>query len=34
LLNVLPRIACGAIIPIFAKVFFWYGMGFKAKTNQ
>jgi hypothetical protein len=27
LLNVLPRIALGALIPVVAKVFFWYGMG-------
>jgi hypothetical protein len=33
LLTVLPRIACGAIIPIIAKVFFWYGMGANKKTN-
>jgi len=32
LLNVLPRIACGALIPVIAKVFFWYGMGTK-KAN-
>ena len=34
LLSVLPRIACGAIIPVIAKVFFWYGMGANKKTNQ
>ena len=31
LLTVLPRIACGAIIPAVAKVFFWYGW---AKTKK
>ena len=34
LLSVLPRIACGAIIPVIAKVFFWYGMGANKKTNE
>ena len=33
LLTVLPRIACGAIIPVIAKVFFWYGMGVNKKEN-
>jgi len=33
LLNVLPRIACGVIIPVIAKVFFWYGMGANKKAN-
>ncbi len=33
LLNVLPRIASGAIIPVVAKVFFWYGMGVR-KTSS
>jgi hypothetical protein len=33
LLTVLPRIACGAIIPAIAKVFFWYGMGVNKKAN-
>ena len=32
-LNVLPRIACGVIIPVIAKVFFWYGMGVNKKAN-
>ena len=27
LLTVLARTACGAIVPIFAKVFSWYGLG-------
>jgi len=29
LLSLLPRIACGAIIPVLAKVFFWYGIAKK-----
>jgi hypothetical protein len=29
LLNVLPRIALGALIPVVAKIFFWYGLGRK-----
>ena len=33
LLTVLPRVACGAIIPVIAKVFFWYGMGVNKKAN-
>ncbi len=33
LLSVLPRIACGIIIPVIAKVFFWYGMSINNKTN-
>ena len=32
LLTVLSRTACGAIIPIIAKVFIWYGIGNKQKT--
>ncbi len=32
-LTLLPRIACGAIIPVVAKVFFWYGMGATKKPN-
>ncbi|MCL5876791.1 MAG: hypothetical protein M1540_03160 [Candidatus Bathyarchaeota archaeon] len=34
ILTLLPRIAAGAIIPVLAKVFFWYGMGVNKKTNQ
>lgn len=34
LLSLLPRVACGAIIPVIAKVFFWYGMGANKKTNE
>jgi hypothetical protein len=33
-LTLLPRIACGAIIAVLAKVFHWYGMGVNKKTNQ
>jgi hypothetical protein len=33
LLTVLPRVACGAIIPVVAKVFMWYGMAMNRKTN-
>lgn len=32
LLNVLPRIALGVLIPVFAKVLLWYGMGTKQKS--
>jgi hypothetical protein len=31
LLTVLSRTACGAVIPIIAKVFMWYGMGTNKK---
>jgi hypothetical protein len=31
LLTVLPRIACGAIIPVIARVFMWYGMAMGKK---
>ena len=34
LLSVLTRVACGALIPVVAKVFFWYGMGANKKTNE
>lgn len=34
LLSLLPRVVCGAIIPVIAKVFFWYGMGANKKTNE
>jgi len=34
LLTLLPRIACGAIIPVIAKVFFWYGVGVNKKANS
>ncbi len=34
LFTLLPRLACGALIPIVAKVLFWYGMGMIKKTNQ
>ena len=34
LFTVLPRLACGALIPVLAKVFFWYGIGMDKKTNQ
>ena len=34
LLTVLTRVACGALIPVIAKVFFWYGMGTNKKTNE
>ena len=34
LLTVLTRVACGALIPVIAKVFFWYGMGANKKTNE
>ena len=33
LLTVLTRIACGAIIPIIAKVFMWYGVTLNKKPN-
>jgi hypothetical protein len=33
-LTLLPRIACGAIIAVIAKVFHWYGMGVNKKINQ
>ena len=34
LLTLLSRIACGAIIPVIAKVFFWYGVGLNKKANS
>lgn len=34
LLNILPRTLMGVIIPVVAKVFFWYGMGARSKLNQ
>jgi hypothetical protein len=34
LLNVLPRILCGVLIPVIAKVFFWYGMGVNKKPKD
>lgn len=34
LLTLLPRILCGVIIAVLAKVFFWYGMGVSKKLNQ
>lgn len=34
LLTVLTRVACGALIAVVAKVFFWYGMGANKKTNE
>jgi hypothetical protein len=34
ILTLLPRLACGAIIPVVAKVFFWYGMAANKKINQ
>jgi hypothetical protein len=33
LLTVLPRAACGVIIPVVAKVFMWYGMAMNRKPN-
>ena len=33
LLTVLPRTACGAIIPLIAKVFMWYGISVGKKTT-
>jgi Na+/proline symporter len=33
LLTVLPRVACGVIIPVIAKVFMWYGMAMNRKPN-
>ena len=33
LLTVLTRMACGAIIPIIAKVFMWYGVNLNKKPN-
>ncbi len=33
LLTVLTRTACGAIIPVIAKVFMWYGVSMNKKTN-
>jgi hypothetical protein len=33
LLTVLTRMACGAIIPIIAKVFMWYGVTLNKKPN-
>lgn len=34
LFTVLPRLACGALIPVIGKVFFWYGMGVTKKINM
>jgi hypothetical protein len=34
LLTVLSRTACGAIIPVIAKVFMWYGMAMDKKQNS
>jgi len=34
LLTVLSRTACGAIIPVIAKVFMWYGMAMNKKQNS
>jgi hypothetical protein len=31
-LTVLPRILCGALIPLLAKLLFWYGMGANRKS--
>jgi hypothetical protein len=33
LLTVLPRVACGVIIPVIAKVFLWYGMAIGKKPD-
>ena len=33
LLTVLPRVACGVIIPVITKVFMWYGMAMNRKPN-
>ena len=33
LINVLSRTACGAIIPVIAKVFMWYGVSVNKKPN-
>jgi hypothetical protein len=33
LLTVLPRVACGVIIPVIAKVFMWYGVAINRKPN-
>ena len=34
LLTVLPRIACGIIVPVIAKVFFWFGMSVNKEQSQ
>jgi hypothetical protein len=34
LLTVLSRTACGAIIPVIAKVFMWYGMAVNKKPDS
>ena len=34
LLTVLSRTACGAIIPVIAKVFMWYGVSMAKKTDS
>jgi hypothetical protein len=34
LLTVLPRTACGVIIPVIAKVFMWYGLAINKKPNS
>jgi hypothetical protein len=34
LLTVLSRMACGAVIPVIAKVFMWYGMAMKKKPDS
>jgi hypothetical protein len=34
LLTVLPRTACGAIVPVIAKVFMWYGVTAAKKSNS
>lgn len=34
LLTVLTRIACGSLIAVVAKIFFWYGMGLNKKIND
>jgi hypothetical protein len=33
LLNVLPSMLCGVIVPIIAKVFYWYGIGVSKKPS-
>jgi len=33
-INVATRIAAGAIVPIIAKVFMWYGMAMNKKQNS
>jgi hypothetical protein len=34
LLTVLSRMACGAIIPVIAKVFMWYGIAMNKKPDS